>query len=94
MDKDLKKVIDKMTNNELAAFILNEVCREFVKKDTDVIEVISGCICILRLINNNCKGMSTRLYKILNIIMKNLKHVADDGGYLKIDIYKKSSVKN
>lgn len=88
MSENLSKTLNESSSEDLAGFVLTQACSELVDKETDVIEVVSKCVKLLDIINEDSKGAATKLFNVLETIIEHLKEVAEDGGLLTIELDK------
>lgn len=84
MDITLNEVLANMSDEELAAYVLNSVCKLYLGKETNVVELTFRCASFLDHANNSTEGLATKLFSTLSIIIEHLKELADDGGCLSI----------
>lgn len=88
MDIDAREAFDRASDEDIAGFVLAQVCRRFIGKDTDVIEVTLESTKILNDFNEEIKGAATRLFGVLEIIINELRGISGDGGRLRIESVK------
>jgi len=88
IDNGIHKIFIEMTDSEVADYILQMTCDYLKTKglnyETDVMAVLSECCNAGNFIKKDGHCSATRMFNVIEIIIKRLKYVAGDGG--KIDI--------
>ncbi|MBX4259771.1 hypothetical protein KTC96_24915 (plasmid) [Clostridium estertheticum] len=89
MNKELKVVLESMTNSEIADYVLTMTCKTLAEtKETDVIEVIKHCLGFCDYLKHEGEFSSTRIFNVYEIIIRRVKKVVGDGGIVIISCEK------
>lgn len=84
VNEKLTGIVDGMTDAEAADYVLTAVCMNVNKRELDIIELVTKCTLMLEGLKGVTNISATRLFSILEVIMKLLKEVAGDGGLIEI----------
>jgi hypothetical protein len=89
IEDEIHKMFIKMTDSEVADYVLDMACDYLKTKglnyETNVMEILSECCCAGNFIKKDGHCSATRMFNVIEIIMKRLKTVSGDGGIVGIE---------